>query len=136
MKDNDTRQQFIQMRAKGISFDKISKELKVAKATLIVWSKEYQTEIGNLKAIEMEALQEQFYLTKTSRMEILGRQVERIRNELESRDFSDVPTDKLFDLFSKTLNQLKLEEVEISFSGEGDTLQDLIAATNTVTWKP
>lgn len=136
MKSNETRQNFIELRAKGISFDKIAKELKVAKSTLIEWSKTYLQEIENLRAIELEALQESYYLTKTARMELLGRQVERIKNELESRDFSDVSTDKLFDVFSKTLNQLKQEEVEITFKGEGDTLESLIAATNTITWKP
>lgn len=136
VKDNDTRQKFIEMRAKGISFDKIAKELKIAKSTLIEWSKIYLTEIENFKAIELEALQEQFYLTKTARIELLGRQIERMKNELDNRDFSDVSTEKLLDAFNKTLNQLKQEEMEVMFKGEGDTLEDLIAATNTVTWKP
>ena len=131
-----TEQQFIEMRAKGISFNNIAKELKIAKSTLIEWSKAYLTEIENLKAIELEALQEQFYLTKTARIELLGRQVERMKGELEKRDFSDVSTDKLLDVLSKTLNQLKQEEIEIIFKGEGDTLEDLVTTMNTVTWKP
>jgi uncharacterized small protein (DUF1192 family) len=77
--------------------------LKVSKSTLIEWSKTYLTEIENLKAIELEASQEQFYLTKTSRIELLGRQVERMKAELEKRDFSEVSTDKLLDAFYKTL---------------------------------
>ena len=84
----------------------------------------------------MEALQEQFYLTKTARIELLGRQVERMKGELEKRDFSDVSTDKLLDVLSKTQNQLKQEEIEIIFKGEGDTLEDLVTTMNTVTWKP
>jgi hypothetical protein len=136
VKDNNTRQQFIEMRAKGISFDKIAKELQVAKSTLIEWSKTYLTEIDNLKAIELEALQEQFYLTKIARIELLGQQVEQMKKELGNRDFSDVPTDKLQDIFNKTLSQLKQEEIIITFQGEGDPLEDLMTATNTVTWKP
>ncbi|MEM5008351.1 hypothetical protein ABEP42_26585 [Priestia megaterium] len=136
MKDNETRKKFIELRAKGMSFDKISKDLKTAKSTLIDWSKTHLMEIENLKAIELEALQEQFYLTKSARIEILGQQFERIKKELENRDFSDIPTDKLIDIFSKALNQLKQEEVEVTLQGEGNTLDDLITATNTVTWKP
>lgn len=136
MKSNETRQQFIEMRAKGISFNKIAKELKISKSTLIEWSKTYLIEIGNLKTIELESLQEQFYLTKKARIELLGRQVERMKEELESRDFSDVSTDKLLDVFNKTLHQLKQEEVEVAFKGEEDTLETLIAATNTISWKP
>lgn len=136
MKNNETKQKFIEMRAKGISFEKIAKELKIAKSTLIQWSKKYSTEIENSKAIEMEALQEQFYLTKTARIEILGQQVERIKEEIENRDFSDIPTEKLIDVFSKMFNLLKQEEVTMQFKGKGDSVEELIANSNIVTWKP
>ncbi|WP_100400614.1 hypothetical protein [Bacillus sp. FJAT-44742] len=136
MKDNNTRQRFIEMRAKGKSFNNISKELRVAKSTLIEWSKTYLTEIENLKAIELEALQEQFYLTKAARIKLLGQQIERIKEELVNRNYSDVPTDKLLEIFSKTLNQLKHEQIEVSFKGESNAVDDLVGTTNTVTWKP
>ena len=136
MRDNETRQLFIEMRAKGKSFNKIASELKISKSTLIEWSKTFLTEIENLKAIELEALQKQFDLTKTARIELLGRQVDRMKEELENRDFSDIPTDKLLYSFSKMLSQLKTEEIEIVFKGEGDSLEDLVSSMNTVTWKP
>jgi len=43
MKENkhELKQRFIEMRAKDISYDKISKELGVSKQTLINWSKEF-----------------------------------------------------------------------------------------------
>ena len=50
------KQEFIELRAKGWSFDKIAKKLGKAKQTLIDWSKELQDEIANRKAIELEAL--------------------------------------------------------------------------------
>jgi intein-encoded DNA endonuclease-like protein len=136
MKDNETRQKFIELRAKGVSFSKIAKELKIAKSTLITWSKEHLMEIDNLKAVELESLQEQFFMTKIARIELLGRQVERMKKELENRDFSDVPSDKLLDALNKTLIQLKNDETEITFKGECDTLEDLVSSINTVTWKP
>lgn len=136
MKDNETRHKFIEMRGKGISFRKIANELNIARSTLMAWSKEHLTEIENLKAIELESLQEQFYMTKKARIELLGGQLERMKVELEQRDYSDVPTDKLIEVFSKTLNQLKQEESEVIFKGEGDALESLTASMNTVTWKP
>ena len=54
----DTKERFIEMRAKGYSFDKIALELGKAKQTLIDWSKELQDEIANRKALELEALYE------------------------------------------------------------------------------
>ncbi|AKL83308.1 hypothetical protein D068_cds05470 [Bacillus atrophaeus UCMB-5137] len=136
MKDNETKQKFIELRAKGVSFRKIAEELNIAKTTIMAWSKVHLTEIENLKAIEMESLQEQFYMTKKARIELLGRKVERMKKELENRDFSDVPSDKLLDALSKTLNQLKKDEIETTFKGEGDTFEDLLVTMNTVTWKP
>ena len=63
-KDNETKDKFIEMRAKGLSYDKISKQLKVAKSTLISWSKEFELEIKNFRNIEPEALNEKFMLSK------------------------------------------------------------------------
>lgn len=136
MKDSETRKKFIELRAKGISFSKIAKELKVSKSTLIGWSKEHLFEIENLKAVEIESLQEQFYISKRSRIELLGQQVERMKKELEKRDFSDVPSDKLLDALNKTVNQLRSDEIEVIFKREGDTLEDLVSTMNTVSWKP
>lgn len=42
MKDQETKERFIELRAKGLSFDKISKELKVSKQILIDWSRGLQ----------------------------------------------------------------------------------------------
>ena len=39
----DERQQFIELRAKGYSFQKISDELNISKPTLIEWSKDSNT---------------------------------------------------------------------------------------------
>ncbi|HZH59525.1 MAG TPA: hypothetical protein VEY70_08125 [Metabacillus sp.] len=59
-----------------------------------------------------------------------------MKKELENREFSDVPSDKLLDALNRTLNQLKNDEIEITFKGEGDTLEDLVSTMNTVSWKP
>ena len=58
MKPIETKHNFIKLRAKGNSFDKIAKELGVAKQTLIDWSKEFEEEIANLKAIELTDMEE------------------------------------------------------------------------------
>ena len=115
MKDQKTKMQFIDLRAQGMSYDKIARELEVSKQTLINWSKEYEIEIANLKAIEMESLQERYYLNKSKRIELLGKKLAAVQDELENRDLKDVPTDKLFDLFIKYTNALKKEEVGIVF---------------------
>jgi IS30 family transposase len=108
----DTKQQFIELRAKGYSFDKIAKELGKAKQTLIDWSKEFKEEIANLKALELEALYESYYLLKENRIQTFGGLLNRLKEEVLSRDLSDVPTDKLLDLFLKYDSQVKEEIIE------------------------
>ena len=108
----ETKERFIELRAKGWSFDKIAKEIGKAKQTLIDWSKELQDEIANRKALELEALYETYYLQRESRLQTFGAMLTKIKEEVMSRDLSDVPTDKLLDLFLKYNNQIREEIVE------------------------
>lgn len=105
----EEKEKFIELRAKGWSFDKIAKELGKAKQTLINWSKELEDEIANLKALELEALYEKHYLLKENRIETFGVLLRKLKDEAMSRDLSEVPTDKLLDLLLKYENQLKDE---------------------------
>jgi len=115
MESLNTKEKFIELRAQGWSFDKIAKELGKAKQTLIDWSKELQDEIANRKALELEALYETYYLQKESRLQTFGGLLNKIKDEVLSRDLSEVPTDKLLDLFLKYNSQVKEEIVEPSF---------------------
>jgi hypothetical protein len=111
----ETKERFIELRAKGWSFDKIGKEIGKAKQTLIDWSKELQEEIANRKALELEALYEKYYLLKESRLQTFGGMLTKIKDEVERRDLSDVPTDKLLDLFLKYNSQVRDEVIEPNF---------------------
>ena len=111
----ETKEKFIELRAKGMSFDKIAKEIGKAKQTLIDWSKELKDEIENRKALELEALYESYYLLKENRLQTFGIMLTKIKKEIEQRDLSDVPTDKLLDLLLKYENQVKDEVVEPTY---------------------
>jgi IS30 family transposase len=108
----EVKQRFIELRAQGWSFDKIAKELGKAKQTLIDWSKELEGEIANRKALELEALYESYYLQRENRLQTFGALLSKIKKEVESRDLSDVPTEKLLELFLKYNSQVKEEIVE------------------------
>lgn len=62
----DKQQQFIELRAKGNSFDNIAKKLKVSKGTLISWSKNFDLEIKNQTSVEMDSLRDKLALTKNT----------------------------------------------------------------------
>jgi Mg/Co/Ni transporter MgtE len=108
----DTKQRFIELRAQGWSFDKIAKELGKAKQTLIDWSKDLQDEIANLKALELETLYESYYLLKENRIQTFGGLLNKMKDEVLSRNLSEVPTDKLLELLLKYNTQIKEEIIE------------------------
>ena len=53
---------FIELRARGLSYARISRELKVAKGTLASWNQELSEEIASLKAVQLEEPYEKYYL--------------------------------------------------------------------------
>lgn len=137
MKDQETKNRFIELRARGWSFDKIAKELKVAKQTLIDWSQKFQEEITNLKAIELEALQEKFFLTKEKRIELFGEKLKAIAEELDKRDLKDIPTDRLIELLLRYHRILKEEftPLELTKKVEKGVPESLDFFTEKKTWQ-
>ena len=69
----DQKSRFVHLRAKGFSLTKIAKELKVSKSTLTNWSHELQEQIAQTRAMELETLQEEFFLLKEGRIRLLWR---------------------------------------------------------------
>ena len=132
MKDTKTVEEFIILRAQGWSFDRIAKKLKTAKQTLINWSGTYAVEIAHLKALELEALQEQYFLTKEGKIKLLGEAVKKLKTELDKRDLSDVPTGKLYELLDRYHELARAEAVEPDFRDE-IALKEAKAEAGTVT---
>ena len=116
MTDNSNKKKFIELRATGLTYNAIAEELGVSTRTLIRWSKDFQEEIANLKATELEALQEEYYMKKEKKITLFGEKLKDLINELSKRDLSEVPTEKLFDLMIKYSIFLSKEEVELIFT--------------------
>ena len=116
----NTKERFIELRAKGYSFDKIALELNKAKQTLIDWSRELKEEIEIRKATELELIYESYFLLKKSRLQSLGDILLRIETEIGQRSLSTIPTDKLLDIYLKYSNQIKAELEPVNESKERD----------------
>lgn len=126
MTDIKKQVEFIQLRATGMSFAKISEKLKVSKPTLIQWGKDFELDISNLRTIEQEALREKYLITKEKRIEMLGDSLDKVKQELAKRDFSEIPTEKLFSLNIKLLQEIKAEETSfLSFTAKAGFEIDL-----------
>lgn len=124
MKTVKTKEAFIELRAGGLSFDKIAKKLKVAKQTLIDWSKELDEEIANKKALNLEALYETYHLHKSQRIKDFAEVVKSLRSEILKRDLTEVDTHKLLELYLKYGEQLDKEIIKPEFK----TTREIIEA--------
>lgn len=98
MKDTETKRRFVELRAAGKSLAVIAKELHTAKSTLVEWSRELETEIHNLRQVELEALAEHHRVTKRERVATLAARLGAIRAAAEKVDLSKIEPERLLRL--------------------------------------
>lgn len=115
MKLQSEKEGFIQLRARGLSFDKISVEIGVSKPTLLKWDQEFAKEIANLRYLEADSLLTQYKLAKRHRIECLGALLRKALDAVEQRDFSDMPTKDLLAAVYSLEAKLSAELASISF---------------------
>jgi DNA-binding XRE family transcriptional regulator len=128
-----TKQQFIELRAEGMSYDKIAKKLKVSKTTLIAWSREHEVDIINLQTIASESLQERYKVGQQHRLELWSEQLEMVRQELKTRGLGDIPTPKLIELLDTLSEKLKSEATSVRFKSEPYIKNELVDFSKTKT---
>jgi hypothetical protein len=116
MKDQETIARFISLRAQGWTFDRIAVELTVSKPTLITWSRKFQFEIQNLRAIETEALAEKCFAGRQQRWDQISRDLRRVEEELGKRDLADVPTARLLREAARLRAEASREAGAVRFS--------------------
>lgn len=107
MRELEDRKRFIELRAKDYSLEKIAKEIGVSRQTLANWEKAHEEEIWSLHSMALDALEEEYWMKRKGRIELIGTSLRRVKDELERRDLSDVPTVKLVELELKLMAELK-----------------------------
>jgi transposase len=120
----DQKSRFIEMRAKGFSYLKIAKELRVSKNTLCTWGKDLEAEISTLRAMETETLIEEQLLHREGRIQRLGGTISRVRDELDKRNLSSVSTERLMDLLLRYHSEAREEIKEIRPPAVGSSQRD------------
>lgn len=83
MKDKVEKQaKFIELRAKGNSYDTIVKKLRVSKNTLLKWDKEFKAEISDATEYQKDLLLERYHMTELHLLEMYGEELKTIRENL------------------------------------------------------
>ena len=114
MKDVAIKEQFVQQRAEGYSFDRIAKEISVSKPTLMKWEGELKAEISEASFFRYMALAEEFQLVKRERIKRLAKLLRKVENELEKRTFTDIPDEKLLAIALTVQEKIAGELSEVS----------------------
>lgn len=116
----EDKEQFIELRAKGYSFAKISEQINVSKPTLIQWSQDEATfrNINNLRALHLDELQEKYAISKQHRIEVFSELLERIKAELATRDLTELSTVRLVSLHIRLLDAVRRDETKLQLLGE------------------
>jgi len=107
MKDLETRERFVELRAQGRSFDSIAKELNVSKSALLKWGQELEKEINNAKYYAYQRLIEQYKLTKVERANFIMQALQRVNDAIGQKDVQALSIKELLMLSEKLENQLK-----------------------------
>lgn len=82
----------------GKSFDQISIELDVSKPTLIKWEKESKGTLDEIRASEIQNLLALHCYDLKVRLGNIIELSKKVNNELQERDFSTCPVNKLIEL--------------------------------------
>lgn len=99
---------------------KIADEIGVSKTNLVNWERDFKAEIDNLRAMELEVLYDKYYLSMRKKVEFLGDVLSRIQGELETRDLSTIPTDKLFAMYAHFYQEAQRALPELTFRNEDE----------------
>lgn len=125
MKDLQTKEKFIELRARGLSFNKIAEKIEVSKPTLLKWSSEFSDEIANRRFLASEELLERYQLTKIARMEVFAKTLNLALQEFQARKFDLLSTKDLLTLINFLDNQLSKEAKSVNYlTGEMTSILD------------
>lgn len=105
---------FIGLRADGISFNVIAKELKVSKPTLIQWSKLFENEIKDLQFDTFVTIKESHSWSSRQKYETMIKQLGKIDDAILEADLSQSNIKDLFTVKTNLLMQLETMEKKIS----------------------
>ena len=87
MHSQDTINKFIELRAQNISIRNIADQIGAHRNTLLQWQQKYAGEIDNLRAIELEAIQERVLPKYEQELAELAEEYKRVTAELRTRDY-------------------------------------------------
>lgn len=113
-KMTDKQNRFLTLRAEGLSYDAIAKELKTSKPTLIQWSKLFENEIKDLQFESFLKIKEAYSWSVKAKYEMTLKQLNKIDEAILNADLTSSNIKDLFTIKNSLLFQLEAIEKKIS----------------------
>lgn len=134
MKPQETKTEFIRLRAEGKPYSFIAKALHISKGTCTAWEKELAAEVKALKRDNLEELYSSYGMMKEARIKRLGDTLSRINEALDHVDLSEAAPEKLLDYKLKYAQAMKEEYTPLeggyTFKGEANPKEIVTALTD------
>lgn len=109
MEPQEKKNDFIRMRAAGLSYRVIAGKLNISKSTCCKWEQELKDAVAELKQEQLNDLYTAYAMTKAARIRKLGETLKNVDAALENADLSEVAPEKLLDYKLKYTAALKEE---------------------------
>jgi hypothetical protein len=88
--------------------------------TLVNWEGDLKEQIDNLRAMELEAMYDKYHLSTRKKVEFFGDILSRIQRELETRELSEIPTEKLFAMYAHFYREAQHALPELTFRNDDE----------------
>lgn len=109
MKDTETQQRFIELRAEGKSYNEISEALHISKTTCSKWNKKLDKAVADRRQERLQELYKQYGMVKEARIRRIADRLKQIDAALDEVDLTTAPPEKLLELYLKYYATLKDE---------------------------
>jgi transposase-like protein len=106
MHSTETHQKFIALRAQNRGLCSIAAELGLSSSTAYAWDSQFQEEIAQLRAMEIEAIRERILPNYQQELSYLAEELKRVQTILRERDYGYVNTDQLYWYQSHLLSRI------------------------------
>lgn len=130
----EEKQKFVQLRAVGMSFDRIAQETGISKPTLLKFQAELKEEIQEQQYYELENIVNHFSVERRNRFQamacLLSRALQELRNIAESQALESMPVEKLVQLVLTLERRLEIDTKKELLSIPGDSTSRLIQKMN------
>src|SRR5450756_3254600 len=96
----EKKERFIRLRAQGVPYNEIEKELGITKKTLIEWERKLREDIKEEQAAEIEHIRSVYWAEKRERIDFLMERQKRLHEEEQKRDLSEIEMAKICLLYT------------------------------------